>query len=115
MKPHHKGRHFIGASDGERKAFRASVAVVVIVFALVIAIGVLLPGCAPANDPPPVKLAQPDARLMAEPKPLADLPPEAKGNAPMVSNYAQCRLAHADEADLRIGLIGYVRASRGKP
>jgi hypothetical protein len=41
------------------------------------------------------------------------LPASARGNSAMVTSYAQCRLAHADEASLRLGLIGYVRASRG--
>ncbi len=77
------------------------------------ALGWLLSGCAAQNDPPPARLSQPDARLLVAPKALADLPANARGNSPMVASYAQCRLAHADEATLRLGLISYVRASRG--
>lgn len=80
----------------------------------IISVGIAVAGCAGHNDPPPAKLASADPRLLAAPKPLADLPPEAKGNSPMVTSYAQCRLAHADEASLRLGLIAYVRASRGQ-
>lgn len=77
--------------------------------------GCALAGC--AGDPapvPPRELVAPDARLMASPSVLPELPIIAKGNAPMVQSYAQCRVAHADEADKRLGLIGYVRAARNE-
>lgn len=65
-----------------------------------------------AANPADVRL--PDARLMVQPQKVADLPAEAKGNAAMWEGYSQCRLALANEGDLRLGLIEYTNAVRKK-
>ena len=77
-----------------------------------ILIPILVLAACSSGPVPPADLRLPDARLLASPKPLAPISEEAKGNAPMVEAYAQCRLAHADEADRRLGLISYVKAQR---
>ena len=72
-----------------------------------------LAGCAKEPGPTPLaELSPPDARLVASPVALPELPIAAKGNGPMVGSYAQCRASYADEADRRLGLISYIRAAR---
>lgn len=73
-----------------------------------------LAGCAPASAVPPAELRAPDARLTEPPRPLPALAPLASGNTAMIEAYGQCRVAHADEADRRSGLVAYVAALRGK-
>jgi hypothetical protein len=104
--------HHHNRINDDTDAFRASTILIVLIFLLIVGLA-MLPGCAPSNDPPPARLKLPEPILMEPPKALANLPATAKGNAPMVQHYAQCRLAHADEAQRRLGLIGYVKAARG--
>jgi len=73
-----------------------------------------LAGCAPAAAVPPADMRTPDARLTAAPRPLPPLSPLASGNTPMIEAYGQCRVAHADEADRRSGLVAHLAALRGK-
>lgn len=64
---------------------------------------------------PPTELRRPDPKLLAPPVRLAVLPTGLKADGPVWESYGQCRMAYANEADLRSGLVSYVVAMLGKP
>lgn len=72
-----------------------------------------LAGCAtPPTNPADVR--PPDARLVAAPARLTDIPAGVMADARMWEAYGQCRVIYADEADRRLGLIAYTNAVRRK-
>lgn len=76
-------------------------------------IGLLaLGGCA-STTVVPAEVQPPDNRLLVPSAQLKLPPPQSRADPEVWTAYAQCRLSHAEEADLRRGLIAYVTALRG--
>lgn len=73
-----------------------------------------LAGCGQATAAaPPGNLRDPDSRLTAPPTRLAPVAASVKADPAMWAAYGQCRVAHADEADRRSGLVAHWRAIKG--